>query len=484
MLRSLIRGPRTVKVPVENGAVGIQKVEVKQKAKYVLCKGADEVDANHCSPLIVRILFRVALTYCVVETIFWLRSDDFKQRVGLFKQRQKESKHQPSRRAQAVNGQAKNTTPQPSRSNAAESQTEGKAHILQLTIPVWFRERKREMLKESTPQWIAFRELQQDKKRMTDVKMKVSKIVAAQLRRAEHSGNLEYIQFNNNIGANFEFIPPIWSPQTYEVPTVWIGTDYKVNGGWRPLSAAASARTERMFHPIIFAQAFYAGIEAFSRTSFKITKGKVLDIYYGPEPMRIRVSMVGKGSQKTVTDVVLEKELSHEQKVLTELPMNQVPEKQAKLSLPFLRGDSETDSVVKKHYRGMIASTTYQDAIEHASAVFKQTWLDKQVAAVQETTAGACAVKGVIDCMGARGKYRLEVEAFYLPEQDDFVGKPRITTYYIIPDFSKWDTRDGAAQKRVVKRQPESQGMPDKHPPVHEPPTSEEKPSPGKDAGK
>ena len=34
MLRFLLRRPKTVRVPIENGPVEIQKVEIKQKSKY------------------------------------------------------------------------------------------------------------------------------------------------------------------------------------------------------------------------------------------------------------------------------------------------------------------------------------------------------------------------------------------------------------------------------------------------------------------
>jgi hypothetical protein len=416
--------------------------------------------------------------------VVWLRSDDFKKRVELFKQRNKGiasgSKKLPSQPPERSPAFAVERQIRPS--NTANGRAADESHILQMTIPIWFREKKRQMFKESDPEWKSFLDLQEDKKRVSEIKMKISKAVAVQLQRPQHAVNLQYIRFNQRMGANLEVVPPIYAPEQYEVPNLWITSDWTVNFGWSTLSRAASAKTERMFHPVVFSQAFGAGVRSFSTTTFGITKAKILDQYYGPEPFQIRVSMVGK--DKIVTAVTIQRELSREEQVITKLPINQIPEKEAKQHLPFLRGDPVPESVVKKHYRGVVSSMTYQDAMDHAIIVFKQTWLDKQIAAVQRSTNGVCTIRGFLDCMGERGRYRLEVLAYYLPAEDAFVGKPRITKHYIIPDLPRFKTAGPAEHNVVVRPQQGVQIAPDKAHPVHDPPPPTERPSPGKDAGK
>ena len=411
--------------------------------------------------------------------MIWLRSDDFSRRVELFKTRLNETPDERKTRLQQLSRHGIEKKIAGSRAVA------GNQDITQMTLPIWFKEKKREMFKESDPEWQSFLQLQQDKTKQAEIKMKLSKAVASQLRNPQHIRQLQYINFTKDIGAHYVFVTPIYAPIAYEIPRISITHDWKVAFDWQSLPPRGSAKIERMFHPVVFSQAFFAGVHAFSFTTFYITKAKILDQLFGAEPTKIRVSMVQRGNQKIITHVALEKNLTREQQVVTQLPMNRIPEKAANMNLPFLRGASATDSVMKKNYRHMVSSTTYQDAIEHAISVFKQTWLDRQMGALQNTTAGVVAITGFMDCMGDRGKYRLEVTAYYLPAQDAFVGKPQITHSFIIPDLTKTQTKSGATSPNaVVKSQQGSDGNPDKVTSVHQPPTPTEKPSPSKDAGK
>ena len=258
-----------------------------------------------------------------------------------------------------------------------------------------------------------------------------------------------------------------------------------VDIGWTALPPAGSAKIERMFHPVVFSQAFFAGVKAFSLTTFYITKAKILDQFRGAEPSKITVSMVQNGNGKILTHLWIEKGLTREQQLITQLPMNRLPDKQAKLALPFLKGGPAKESIMKSNYRNMISSTTYSDAIEHASGVFKQTWLDGQMAAVQDTTKGVVVIKGYLDCFGHHGRYRLEVAAFYLPGQDIFVGAPQVTNAFIMPDLTGkgLESLKGAARKAPVQLSGKHDNA-GKTTSVHQPPPPAEKPSPNRDPGK
>jgi hypothetical protein len=286
------------------------------------------------------------------------------------------------------------------------------------------------------------------------------------------------------MGANLEIVPPIYPSETYEVPCIFISTDWKISLGWRTLSRAASAKTERMFHPVVFSQAFFAGVQAFSTTTFHLTKARVLDQFQTIEPLRIEVSLVQRGNQKIVTSLAVARTMSKEQQIVSNLPLNRVTEQQRKLTLPFLKGDFGEQGP-RQQYRNLVNSMTYQDALEHACSVFKLTWLEKQMAAVQESTNGMCSIRGFVDCKGDRGRYRVEVIAFYMPAQDVLVGQPRITNHFVIPDLPNWPSKKGATTHNAgIITQQTVDGMRDKPPSTSEPPPPTEKPSPGKDVGK
>lgn len=433
----------------------------------------------------------------MIETVFWLRSDDFKKRTAELKRRNNEPPAEKQKRLQQLaRHDAENKailsqsgSPQPTAMSGTGS---GTGSIAQITIPIWFREREREYFKETDPEWQSFLHFQQDQKKVMEVYMKLYKTVARQLHSPRHAPQLQYINFKHSMGANFELVIPIFKPITYEVPCISVTSDRNLALGWLALPPAGSAKIERMFHPVVFSHAFLAGVKAFSSTTFYITKAKISDQYNGAEPSKMSVSMVHMGNRKIVTNLTIQKGLSREQQIVTQLPMNRIPEKHAKLNLPFLRGEAAAGSTMKKNYRDVVSSTTYSDAIEHASLVFKQTWLDKHMAAVQDTTNGVLIIKGFLDCFGEHGTYRLEVAAFYLPSEDAFVGEPQITNAFIMPDLTGTQMKKRMQAARQAHAHlhhgnhghHENHGHPDKTPPVHQPPPPAEKPTPNKDAGK
>ena len=424
----------------------------------------------------------------------WLRSDDFKKRAAEWKRRANETPAEKQKRLQQLDRheaerraiQSRNGSSKPTSISESESGTDS---IVQLTLPIWFRERQREFLQETDPEWQACLQFQQDQKKVREVYTKVYNMVAPQLRHPSHQLQLQYIAASGNVGANFEMVVPILKPIGYYVLCIRFGrlpAGRNIDVAWSALPSAGSAKIQRMFHPVVFSQAFFAGVKAFSFTTFYITKAKILDQLHGPEPSRMSVSMVQKDSRKIVTHLAIEKGLSREQQLITQLPINRLPEKQAKPALPFLKGGPVAhESIMKTNYRSVISSTTYSEAIEHASGVFKQSWLDGQISAVQDTTKGLVVIKGHLDCFGQHGRYRLEVAAFYLPGQDGFVGAPQITNAYIMPDLTGkgLEALRGTARKAPVQLSGKHDNA-DKTTPVHQPPPPAEKPSPNRDAGK
>lgn len=352
-----------------------------------------------------------------------------------------------------------------------------------ITLPIWFRERQRRVYDSRDTEWLAVADLQQDKKRLSELKAKIVSDTTAQLREKRHHDSLMHIQFNKQVGVFLDIIPPVKTPITYEVPCILI-TPQKVSFAWRPMSPNASTRTERMFHPMIFARAFGKGLFSFWQTSYRITKARFMDMLNEKEKnITLRVSLVGRGTNKRMVGAALERKATEEEKLRLNLRASQMSDKAQKVMFPFLHGQYGSEGS-RKAYRDFVYSMTYKDAIEQAVAVFNHVWFRYQIAAIQRSTPDICVIRGMIDMMGARGKYRLELEAYYLPSDDTFVGPPRITKSYVMVDVAKFK-RQGGAGRPLIPQTSNPQGtIPDEKQTQGEPSAPTEKPSPGQNTGK
>ena len=353
----------------------------------------------------------------------------------------------------------------------------------------------RRMYTENDPQWKAIAELQRDPKRFSELKVKVAKDVTAQLVTYEHQANLAYVHFNKGASVYLEIIPPTMTPVTYEVPCIFI-TPSSVALKWRPMSPMASTRTERIFHPVIFANAFSEGLMSFYGTSYLITKARFLDMFNKNKSIRLQVTLVGQGARQRLVSMGLERDANEEEKLRQKMPTSRLNEKMGKIVFPFLRGDYGSEGS-RKGYRDFVHSMTYKDAIEQATGVFNSRWISANIATLPENTPGACIIKGYVDCIGTKGRYRLEVEAFYVPADNAFVGMPRITNQYVVADINAFNQQVGVpkvtqpntiqVQSHNATRQtnvvrPKS-SEPGKSPSQAGPAPSPEKPSQGKMQG-
>ena len=192
----------------------------------------------------------------------------------------------------------------------------------------------------------------------------------------------------------------------------------------------------------------------------------------------------------------LERDANEEEKLRQKMPTSRLNEKMGKIVFPFLRGDYGSEGS-RKGYRDFVHSMTYKDAIEQATGVFNSRWISANIATLQENTPGACIIKGYVDCIGTKGRYRLEVEAFYVPADNAFVGMPRITNQYVVADINAFNQQVGVpkvtqpntiqVQSHKATRQtnvvrPKS-SEPGKSPSQAGPAPSPEKPSQGKMQG-
>lgn len=296
------------------------------------------------------------------------------------------------------------------------------------TIPIWIRRKRAAPYTADDPAWKSFQKLKEDKKLMQQIKGEIAVIVQKKLLKG---GTLPAVPFIGNIskvGYGFHLLAPIYPPDVYEVPAIFIVPGH-ITMGWHQLPESIGSKMDRVFHPVMFAEAFYAGLREFGRASYFITKAQILDqLGSGSKPPHSTTTPRSDRLQETLTEY----EKAHKR-----LLLHRLPEEVTKAWLPLLRGGPEEDPS-RQSYRNIIKSLTYQGAIESGCAAFHHTLLNGQLAKARETTRGICAFVGAVQFLGERGILFCEVKAIYLPEADAFIGPPIIQKAYILPNVHKW----------------------------------------------
>ena len=430
----------------------------------------------------------VAITYCVASTLQWVASDEFKKTSkdareeldGLRKDREKirktkeQSEHWKKQHAHLAKSPAAGA-PSTSQSDPVESD------IAHLTIPIWFRKRKRKMYCPQDREWQDAAKVISDEKKVMELRTKAAQMVVVAVENNPQTRQwLTWIQFKAIAHADLELAPVLFPPTTYEVPCIFVKSD-QIEFGWRPLSAASGARIERTFHPVIFARAFYAGFKAFTFTSYTITASRLKSTFSTPSELRVEIT--------AKRDAAAVQPAPPQDKKRTGIaPRDQKPSPTPVLS-------ESNGSLVPHHFftwkahQARAQSMTYQAALDNARKVFKQQFVTKQSMALQEQTPGLVLVVGTVKFIGDRGTYRTNVSAYYSPSENAFVGSPRVTGALIIPgpSLSKWNDapKSKTSPPMAMASKPQANSKPDKSPVQQDPSEGTTRPSPeGKDAGK
>jgi len=433
MLRSILRRPRSIRVPVENGNVEVQRVKVVRHKRY---------DQFSCKPTIADGCSQFSIvTTALAGWIVWKTSDywmpenirrargtvnsefeNAKRVQEIRKQRKEYSEHWGKKHAEIAAN--KNV-----RGGGNEEQDLSATDSIVLKVPLWIRTREQQMYTESDKDWKAFALLQGDKKRVDALKKEIAKAVGKQLHKAEHLVNLQHIAFKGKVGLALDVVPPIYPPDIYEMPAIFV-TPTSITTGWTPLPDTYGPKMARILHPVIFAKAMAAGVQEFVYASYIITKARVSD--------RIGSTKSESTTTNPITGVVeIAKAQTQEEEAKARFLTSRASEKNLTAMFPFLRGEfGEKEG--QRQYRDVVKAMTYQTAIEQSVAVFQQRWMSAHLRALQASPQGGLQIRGFIDCFGMRGKYRLEVIAVYLPSDNAFVGKPIITGSYIIADLTKF----------------------------------------------
>lgn len=351
------------------------------------------------------------LSVCVVRTVDHVFSDrDLKK--GFERLRSKDwwaSHWKQAQRQTSANGDATGTDDK---------------DTIHLMLPIWVRRAKRAWYTEDDPQWKANQSFAKDKKRRNEVAHKIVALVGEQLQNDAYLPWVKYLQALN-VTMDMDLILPISPPAYYEVPCLFIPSSGDISYGWRRLPDSVGAKMDRIFHPVMLTKAFYAGCKEFARVTYVITKARVAD--------RINASRE-EGDAKSTR---LVKMLTEEEKANRSLAITKTSDETMKRVLPFLRGEfGEHDS--RQPYRDAVRSMTYKGAIEMGCIVFRSRWIVGQSREMQKTSGSVILFKGLIRCVGDKGKLQLEVSAFYDVATNSLIGKPVIGAAHIVPHPDNW----------------------------------------------
>ncbi|ETI25961.1 hypothetical protein G647_02738 [Cladophialophora carrionii CBS 160.54] len=408
MLRSLFRRPPSVRVPIQNGTVDLQRVAITRRTSS--------------SPVLYRVFTTVAVTYFVASTINYVYPD---------------SAHSSERSTGTVkNGAGPYDHTKVWRENwdkAEATVSQNEPAVIHLMLPIWIRKQEPEPWKADDPTWKSFQALADDKKRLKDITATIKKSLmkAVLIKYGRTLMELSSEQLNGERKVTYHeswrLAPPLYAPATYEVPCVFVEPD-KTSYGWRQVPPSVGEKMDRVFHPIGLAKAFYHGVEEFVWASYLITRARLVD--------QIN-SLTGTERPPSIPQAAL----SEDEKALKRLAIGRVPEDTKESFLPFLRGEyGEHES--RRAYRNLVKTMTYQGAIESACAVFQAHWIQGQERSMQAHSRNSVILRGNIAFVGDRGTLFMHAVAVYSPETNSLVGQPIIKDLYLSPNMEKWVQRE------------------------------------------
>ncbi|KIX01467.1 uncharacterized protein Z518_09193 [Rhinocladiella mackenziei CBS 650.93] len=424
MFRFLFPRARTIRVPLRNGDITLQRVSVIKRSK----------------PVLSRLLTTFLTSYCVIKTagyIFPREVEGSRNIIASEVERlKKEEQSQPIASQWGKHWEnAHSKIPKNETSNTEQASESNLPEDIHLMLPIWVRRKSAGPWSVKHPDDKLFQKLQQDKKLLREVKIEVAKLVVdKKLKNDQYDIWLNQIRHNGQVGVALEMVPPLYPPVDYEIPCVWISPN-EVSWGWRRLPDNVGGKMDRVFHPIIFAEAFYAGLREFAKASYIITKARISDRYN--TLMDRSPSTKNKANTETLASNQPHKTLTADEKAHMRLPVTRLSEKEKKMWLPFLQGEYGEDAS-RQGYRDLVKSMTYQGAIETACAVFRTNWVRGQANVMQGHVRGACEIKGYLECFGEKGRLHVDVTAVYSVEINSIIGLPVVTQAYVIPDVEKW----------------------------------------------
>ena len=272
-----------------------------------------------------------------------------------------------------------------------------------------------------------------------------------------HIANLNHIDFNGQVTIVLDLVPQLRPPPLYEVPAVILFKD-GVALGWKVLKPDLGSKLDSVMRPTVTYRAAKASIKVFFSTAYAIAKAR----FFGGNP-----AIVQFGAPKPVSSLTDRKDIEKAN------PIPPVPEE-------WLRALHNGKNTRERH-KELVKNAPFSLAVQRAAATFRARQVHDMMHHKQNRARGVIQIRGAVVCMGERGKYRLEVLAFYLPSEDRFLGAVNVRGAYIVKDFSQWQKLEDQKKKKLLDAKNERQLSLLKSKPASDHDDAAQKPAPGKE---
>lgn len=326
--------------------------------------------------------------------------------------------------------------------NSTNSQTvEAPSDVLQLvTFPVWFRKKKGSIFTPEDPEFKEYAKLQADKKKSHELSQHLARLAAQKLMKDPmHHRNLHVIEWSGEIHFQFDVIPQLHAPPSYEIPALIIFKD-GLGFGWKELNPEIGSKMEAIFNPGATWDATKASVRAFYTTSTLILKAKV----FGTEPPHIHFH--GHIHNHTQNPTPSQNNSAKDTKADSiavdafQWPTDQITRQELVKAL-------HNGQATKQRHTDLLQNLPLSTAVQVAARVFRHRQhhaiADKQ----QKRAKGAVVFRGNATCKGKLGMYKCTVVGMYLPAEDRFIGHVTLplNQCFLIKNFA-------AAQKNEDSR--------------------------------
>lgn len=308
--------------------------------------------------------------------------------------------------------------------------------ISTITLPIWIRPRKSQLYQPDDPEYKDFARIQSDKKKIADLKKQVADMALARLKNPAHEVNLKHIAFKGQVTVVLDLVPQLQPPPLYEVPALTLFKD-GIGFGWKVLRPDLGTRLESVMRPSVTYNAAKVSIRTFFWTTYAITRAKLS----GGNP-----AIVQLGVNKPSNPVMSQKDLDTDNAIP---PMSQWPTNTQAMQ-ELIRAVHNGDTTRERHTE-LIKNLPFSTPVQWAAATFRRAQLHGMMHAQQDSARGVIQVRGAVVCMGDRGKYRMDVLAFYLPSEDKFVGSLLVRSAYIVKDYNQCQKLEEEKKKKLLE---------------------------------
>ena len=298
-------------------------------------------------------------------------------------------------------------------------------------IPVWTTVKGAPEYKTTDPEWKEFLKLEQDRERMKKLKADIARAIATGVLDGLPPTIERAWGFDGKVSCDsgqIDFVFPFSPPNIYERPGLLI-TSGGIKWTSHQLPDERGRRFYRIFHPTVFAQAFWAGGKAFYKFYYKALKKRLSGVST-EKPSELQPRAVTRRIPSFTAA-----ETSRLIKALT-------------ISTSSTPIDSEDSGEL---LRVLIPHPAPKSAMEAAVNAYKRKHTDVQVAKWKECPRGGCYLMGHVDVRGTKATIRVSVRATYIPSQDKFLGAPTIGEAIVMPNLSMM-TADKLKKEKFITR--------------------------------